>query len=72
MHSVVDATEDLLLFLLSDKGLRVRLFLLRDIIEAADLFLKDEIIDHLLKDRPKGPGRLLFEEVMLKFVSLNK
>ncbi|KAK4274508.1 hypothetical protein QN277_017716 [Acacia crassicarpa] len=62
MHSVVDATEDLLLFLLSDNGLRVRLFLLRDIIEAADLFLQDEIINHLLKERPQGPRRLLFEE----------
>ncbi|XP_028799055.1 uncharacterized protein LOC114754465 isoform X4 [Neltuma alba] len=62
MHSVVDATEDLLLFLLSDKGLRVRLFLLRDIIEAADLFLQDEIIDHLLKETPQGKSRLLFEE----------
>ncbi|XP_054818198.1 uncharacterized protein LOC129317831 isoform X2 [Prosopis cineraria] len=62
MHSVVDATEDLLLFLLSDKGLRVRLFLLRDIIEAADIFLQDEVIDHLLKEKPLGQSRLLFEE----------
>ncbi|CAK7354046.1 unnamed protein product [Dovyalis caffra] len=42
MRSVVNATEDLLLFILSEKGSRVRVFLLRDIIKAADDFLQDE------------------------------
>ncbi|KAE9603681.1 putative cadmium-transporting ATPase [Lupinus albus] len=62
MPAVVDSTEDLLLFILSDKGLRVRLFLLRDILEAADAFLQDEVINCVLKDKPEGQRRLLFEE----------
>ncbi|QCE16323.1 uncharacterized protein LOC114163786 isoform X1 [Vigna unguiculata] len=62
MHAVVDSTEDLLLFILSDKGLRVRLFLLRDIIEAADVFLQNEVIDCALDENPQGQRTLLFEE----------
>ncbi|RDY12310.1 hypothetical protein CR513_02916, partial [Mucuna pruriens] len=62
MQSVVDSTEDLLLFILSDKGLRVRLFLLRDIVEAADMFLQDEVIGCALNENPQGQGTLLFEE----------
>ncbi|KAG5048342.1 hypothetical protein JHK85_009445 [Glycine max] len=62
MHAVVDSTEDLLLFILSDKGLRVRLFLLRDIVEAADVFLQDEVIDCALNENPQGQRTLLFEE----------
>ncbi|XAR69965.1 Cadmium-transporting ATPase [Bertholletia excelsa] len=44
MHAVVAATEDLFHFILSEKGLRVRIFLLRDIISAADAFLQDEVV----------------------------
>ncbi|KAK7410198.1 hypothetical protein VNO78_00797 [Psophocarpus tetragonolobus] len=62
MHAVVDSTEDLLLFILSDKGLRVRHFLLRDIVEAADVFLQDEVIDCVLNENPQGQRTLLFEE----------
>ncbi|KAK7311922.1 hypothetical protein RJT34_10396 [Clitoria ternatea] len=62
IHAVVDSTEDLLLFMLSDKGLRVRLFLLRDIVEAADVFLQDEVIDWVTNEKPQGQRRLLFEE----------
>ncbi|KAL2346639.1 hypothetical protein Fmac_000639 [Flemingia macrophylla] len=62
MHAVVDSTEDLLLFILSDKGLRVRLFLLRDIVEAANVFLQDEVIDCALNEHPQGQRTLLFEE----------
>lgn len=43
MRTVVSATEDLLLFILSEKGQRVQVFLLRDIIRAADIFLQDEV-----------------------------
>ncbi|KAF8036933.1 hypothetical protein BT93_C2612 [Corymbia citriodora subsp. variegata] len=43
MRAVVAATEDLLLFILSEKGLRVRIFLLRDIIKAADTFLLNQV-----------------------------
>lgn len=71
MHAVVDATEDLILFILSDKGSRVRLFLLWDIIEAADVFLQDEVIDCLLNEKPQGQ-RVLLLEVILKFMSWNK
>ncbi|CAA7398731.1 unnamed protein product [Spirodela intermedia] len=42
MRAVVSATEDLLLFILSEKGRRVRIFLVRDIIEAVDAFLREE------------------------------
>ncbi|KAK3439651.1 hypothetical protein EUGRSUZ_C04023 [Eucalyptus grandis] len=43
MRAVVAATEDLWLFILSEKGLRVRIFLLRDIIKAADTFLLNQV-----------------------------
>ncbi|XP_010493749.1 PREDICTED: uncharacterized protein LOC104770974 [Camelina sativa] len=45
MHSVVSATEDLLLFILSEKGQRVRVFLLQDIIRVVDIFLEEEAFD---------------------------
>lgn len=54
MCSVVSATEDLLLFILSRKGQRVRVFLLRDIIGAADAFLDDEVVGCMLNDRLKA------------------
>ncbi|KAL7150651.1 hypothetical protein ABFS83_05G128200 [Erythranthe nasuta] len=44
MHAVVSATEDLFQFILSKKGSRVRVFLLRDILEAADTFLEQEVV----------------------------
>ncbi|GMI92427.1 hypothetical protein like AT5G24970 [Hibiscus trionum] len=44
MGAVVAATDDLLLFILSEKGQVVRVFLLRDIIRAADIFLQDEVM----------------------------
>lgn len=69
MHAVVDSTEDLLLFILSDKGHRVRLFLLRDIVEAADVFLQDEVIDCALNGKPEDQRLFLFE--VLSFVKRN-
>ncbi|KAF6161772.1 hypothetical protein GIB67_013849 [Kingdonia uniflora] len=44
MRAVVAATEDLFHFILSDKGWRVRIFLVRDITKAADVFLQEEVI----------------------------
>lgn len=44
MRAVVSATEDLFQFILGDKGVRVRVFLLKDIINAADTFLEDEVV----------------------------
>ena len=61
MQAVVDSTEDLLSFILSDKGLRVRLFLLRDIVEAADVFLQDEVIDCVLNEKPQGHNIFLLQ-----------
>ncbi|KAE8732541.1 ultraviolet-B receptor UVR8-like [Hibiscus syriacus] len=49
MRAVVAATEDLMHFILSEKGQLVRVFLLRDIIRAADIFLQDE--DHAILTR---------------------
>lgn len=46
MHAVVAATEDLFKFILSDKGYRVRVFLIKDIIIAGNIFLRDEILFH--------------------------
>ncbi|KAH7574005.1 hypothetical protein JRO89_XS03G0238700 [Xanthoceras sorbifolium] len=51
MRAVVAATEDLLLFILSEKGQRVRVFLLRDIITAADAVLLDEVLGCNLDDK---------------------
>ncbi|KAJ6373276.1 hypothetical protein OIU76_027583 [Salix suchowensis] len=53
MRSVVNATEDLLLFILSEKGSRVRVFLLRDMIKAADVFLQDEVAG-MLNEKPEA------------------
>lgn len=51
MYAVVSATEDLLEFILSKKGQRVRVFLLRDIVEAADAFLDDKVVDGIFNGR---------------------
>ncbi|PPR86409.1 hypothetical protein GOBAR_AA34282 [Gossypium barbadense] len=62
MHAVVDATEDLLLFILSEKGLMVRVFLLRDIIRAADIFLQDEVFGCRLEAESKARRTSEFED----------
>lgn len=41
MHYVVASTEDLFNFVLSEKGWRVRVFLVQDILKAADTFIKE-------------------------------
>ncbi|CAL5434870.1 unnamed protein product [Camellia sinensis] len=51
MRAVVSATEDLFKFILSDKGLRVRVFLVRDIIKAADIFLQDEVVANIFDEK---------------------
>ncbi|XP_042755958.1 uncharacterized protein LOC111917313 isoform X2 [Lactuca sativa] len=43
MNAVVSATEDLFKFILSEKGFRVRLFIVRDILKVADIFLDDQV-----------------------------
>lgn len=54
MRAVVAATEDLLLFILSEKGQRVRVFLLRDIIRAADTFFHDDVFGCILEKKNKA------------------
>lgn len=44
MHAVVAATEDLFEFILSDTGSRVRVFLVKDMIVAGNIFLRDEVL----------------------------
>ncbi|KAA8521461.1 hypothetical protein F0562_012129 [Nyssa sinensis] len=61
MRAVVAATEDLLQFILSDKGLRVRVFLVRDIIEVADIFLKDEVVGCIFYENLQVRGTLKSE-----------
>ncbi|KAG2700406.1 hypothetical protein I3760_07G229000 [Carya illinoinensis] len=62
MRAVVAATEDLLLFILSEKGLRVRVFLLRDIIGAADVFMQDKVVDCIPSENVEARETLEFEE----------
>ncbi|KAG8375370.1 hypothetical protein BUALT_Bualt10G0093000 [Buddleja alternifolia] len=54
MSSVVAATEDLFHFILSKKGARVRVFLIRDILDAADTFLEDELISRFSDGKLKS------------------
>ncbi|KAG5540794.1 hypothetical protein RHGRI_020880 [Rhododendron griersonianum] len=54
MRAVVSATEDVFQFILSDKGLRVRIFLARDIIKAADIFLQDEVVEWIFNDKAQS------------------
>ncbi|GLT56902.1 hypothetical protein SLA2020_299150 [Shorea laevis] len=74
MRAVVAATEDLLLFILSEKGLRVRVFVLQDIIRAADIFLQAGvcILDDETKemDRPESEGHAMMKRVVNGFRSL--
>ncbi|KAK8980370.1 hypothetical protein V6N11_061579 [Hibiscus sabdariffa] len=56
MPAVVAATEDLLHFILSEKGQIVRVFLLRDIIRAADIFLQDEVMGCRVDAENKAAG----------------
>lgn len=51
MRAVVSATEDLFHFILSEKGRRVRIFLVRDIVEAADAFLEGEALPCIFDEK---------------------
>ncbi|KAK4852962.1 hypothetical protein QYF36_001591 [Acer negundo] len=78
MRAVVAATEDLLLFILSQKGQRVRVFLLRDIISAADAVLQDEVLGCVLdkgieaRDIPNTEGEATLKRVANGFRSLSQ
>lgn len=60
MRAVVSATEDLFHFILSKKGSRVRVLLIRDIIKAADTFLEEEVVS-CLSDENHRTSNLLSE-----------
>lgn len=67
MHAVVSATEDLLHFILSEKGRRVRVFLILDIIKAYNEFL-DEQAYPCIFDRKADRNNI---EVCLKNIHLS-
>lgn len=74
MRAVVSATEDLFQFILSEKGLRVRVFLLRDIIQVADTFLQDEILGGIIDndvqtETPQSEGHSMLIRVLKGFQS---
>ncbi|KAL3500262.1 hypothetical protein ACH5RR_039355 [Cinchona calisaya] len=54
MPAVVAATEDLFQFILSDKGSRVRVFLVKDLIKAADVFLQDGVFGCSFYENPQA------------------
>ncbi|KAL8122070.1 uncharacterized protein LOC141659394 [Apium graveolens] len=67
MRAVVSATEDLFQFILSDKGARVRVFILKDIINAADTFLEDEVVASMFDINSQAKGASESEgQAMLK------
>ncbi|XP_009797515.1 uncharacterized protein LOC107774831 isoform X2 [Nicotiana tabacum] len=78
IRAVVSATEDLLQFILSDKGSRVRVFLVRDIVKAADVFYQDEVLNDLLDEKLRARRLFGYEEhgilvrVMSGFRSLGR
>lgn len=50
MTAVVSAAEDLFDFILSEKGLKVQVCLMRDILSAADTFLDQEVASKFGED----------------------
>ncbi|XP_015083418.1 uncharacterized protein LOC107026842 [Solanum pennellii] len=78
IRAVVSATEDLFQFILSDKGSRVRVFLVRDIVKAADVFYQDEFLNNLLDEKLRARRLFGYEEhgiidrVMSGFHSLGR
>ncbi|KAG0463198.1 hypothetical protein HPP92_021674 [Vanilla planifolia] len=70
MSAVVASTEDLLCFILSEKGQRIRVFLIRDVIEVADTFLPGENLPP--PGEPDQEGDVLFSRVWLGLQSFNR
>lgn len=61
MQAVVAATEDLFNFVLSSKGKLVRVFIILDIITAADVFLRDEVVSCFLNEKNNAETTLSSE-----------
>lgn len=72
MRAFVAATEDLLLFVLSEKGLRVRVFLLRDIIGAADVFMQDKAVGCIPSENVEAREILEFEVGLNLIIGLSR
>ncbi|KAK6116968.1 hypothetical protein DH2020_049343 [Rehmannia glutinosa] len=68
MRAVVAATEDLFQFILSKKGSRVRVFLIRDLLKAADTFLEQEIVSRFSDENFEAPRPASEGEEMLSRV----
>ncbi|KAL0447584.1 UNVERIFIED_CONTAM: hypothetical protein Slati_1886300 [Sesamum latifolium] len=68
MRAVVAATEDLFQFILSRKGSRVRVFLIRDILKAADTFLEQEVVSRFSDEKVEGAKPESEGEAMLSRV----
>ena len=69
MRSVVAATEDLFCFILSEKGWRVRVFLIQDIVKAADAFLEEEALPCIC-NKPEAKERFDTEVSYLILTSI--
>ncbi|KAL3330605.1 hypothetical protein AABB24_034438 [Solanum stoloniferum] len=71
IRAVVSATEDLFQFILSDKGSRVRVFLVRDIVKTADVFYQDEFLNNLLDEKLRARRLFGYEEhgILVRVVS---
>ncbi|KAF7138556.1 hypothetical protein RHSIM_Rhsim07G0168100 [Rhododendron simsii] len=54
MRAVVSTTKGLFQFILSNKCLRVRIFLARDITKVADIFLEDEVVEWIFNDKDQS------------------
>ncbi|XP_073144094.1 uncharacterized protein [Henckelia pumila] len=75
IRAVVSATEDLFQFILSKKGSRVRVFLIRDILKAADTFLDNEVVscfsnEKLQVEKSESEGHKMLLRVVTGLQSL--
>ncbi|KZV23955.1 hypothetical protein F511_26657, partial [Dorcoceras hygrometricum] len=77
IRAVVSATEDLFHFILSKKGSRVRVFLIRDILKAADTFLEDGVVswfynEDLQVEKLESEGHQMLLRVVTGIEALRK
>ncbi|KAL6530793.1 hypothetical protein OROGR_014653 [Orobanche gracilis] len=69
MRAVAAATEDLFQFILSKKGSRIRVFLIRDLLKAADTFLEHEVVSRFSDEsfearNPESEAQEMLERVV--------
>ncbi|XP_077215019.1 protein kinase superfamily protein isoform X2 [Tasmannia lanceolata] len=71
MRSVVAATEDLFHFILSEKGMRVRVFLVQDIIKTADAFLQGGALPGIFNEQhgPKEKSEFEGQAVIRRLIN---